>query len=383
MKGLVIVPGGFEDIGALELTELIGAKAPQVEDSCLLFDIKKIEDLCLLCYTAQSVEKVLLLIDNFQFKDYKDFEQKISGSIKKIDSKKWLGKTVAFRVSTKKIGSDLSSEEVSARVGELIIESIKTYKQKVDLDNPDITFLVFINKDQAYLGIDFSGRDLHKREYKIFTHHSALRPTIAYSLIRLAGYSNKKKLLDPFCCSGEIAIETALFQSNYSPNFYSKDKFAFLKFKPLKKTDFAKLLGKQDKKILKIKKADVMCFDSNMLNLNAAKKNAKIAGINKLIDFSRKDTEWLDTKLGKESVDLIVTHPPESSKVIGEKDIEKVYNEFFYQAEFIVKKEGKVAVILTKSDLIKKAAAKYNFKPVHERKVYSGKAELSVVILKR
>src|SRR3989338_9162059 len=179
MKGLVIVPGGFEDIGALELTELIGAKAPQVEDSCLLFDIKKIEDLCLLCYTAQSVEKVLLLIDNFQFKDYKDFEQKISGSIKKI-------------------GSDLSSEEVSARVGELIIESIKTYKQKVDLDNPDITFLVFINKDQAYLGIDFSGRDLHKREYKIFTHHSALRPTIAYSLIRLAGYSNKKKLLDPF-----------------------------------------------------------------------------------------------------------------------------------------------------------------------------------------
>ena len=157
----------------------------------------------------------------------------------------------------------------------------------------------------------------------------------------------------------------------------------FIKFKPLKKTDFAKLLGKQDKKILKIKKADVMCFDSNMLNLNAAKKNAKIAGINKLIDFSRKDTEWLDTKLGKESVDLIVTHPPESSKVIGEKDIEKVYNEFFYQAEFIVKKEGKVAVILTKSDLIKKAAAKYNFKPVHERKVYSGKAELSVVILKR
>ena len=401
MKALAITSHGIEDITALEIKELTSSKA-EVKDSCVIFNIKKLEDLCLLCYKAQSVEKILFLLDNFNFKD---FNKEIKKVISKIDFSKWLNKTTTFRVTCKKIDNEnLHSEETAASVGALIIKNIKKnkkYNQKVELDNPDITFLIFINKNQAYFGIDFSGRDLHKREYKLFAHPASLRSTIAYSLLRIAGLKEKQIMLDPFCHSGEIPIEAALFTTNFPVNYYSKEKFAFLKFKPFKKFNFTKFFKDIDKKISKPKsqkskiseglensknfksKPLVNCFDNKTTNLNAAKKNAKIAGIHKALNFSRMETEFLEIKLEKQSADKIITHPPDPTRTANPKDIEKLYDEFFYQSEFILKKQGKILTITKSTDLLKEAAEKYKFKPEQEREVWSGKQKFEVVVFSK
>ena len=376
MKGLAITSKGIEDISALEIKELINSES-EIQDSCVIFNIKKLEDLCLLCYKSQSIEKILFLLDYF---DIKELNNKISG----LDFSNWLDKETTFKVSCKKINNeDFSSEEITGNTGALIIENIKKnkkYRQRVDLDNPNITFLLFINKNTAYFGIDFSGTDLHKREYKLFAHPNSLRSTIAYSLLRIAGLKDKEILLDPFCHSGEIPIEAAFFTINFPVNYFSKEKFAFLKFKQFKKFNFDKLFKNIDKKILKPKKPLINCLDPKLMNLTAAKKNAKIAGINKAISFSRMDTEWLDTKLKKETIDKIVTHLPDLTKNSNPKEIEKMYNEFFYQAEFILKKKGKVVTISRNTDLLKKSAEKYKFKLEKEREVWSGKQVLNVLV---
>lgn len=383
MKALAICSKGIEDISALEINELINSES-ETKDSCIIFSIKKLEELCLLCYKSQSVEKILFLFDYFNFKDIEDLKNKIKETITKTKFNDWLDKNTTFRVTCKKIDNEnLSSEEIAGNIGALIIENIKKqkkYKQNVDLDNPDITFLVFINKNTAYFGIDFSGRDLQKREYKLFAHPDSLRSTIAYALIRIAELKPKEVLLDPFCHSGEIPIEAALFTTNFPINYYSKEKFSFLKFKPFKKFNFNKFFKDIDKKITKPKKPLINCFDPNLLNLNAAKKNAKIAGINKSINFSRMDIEWLDTKLDKESTNKIVTRPPELTKTTNLKDIEKLYDQFFYQAEFILKKQGKIVIISKNTDLLKKGSEKYKFKVEKEREIYSGKQVLKVVV---
>jgi len=65
MKGLAICSKGTEDITALEIKEFINSKA-EIKDGCVIFNIKKQEDLSLLCYKAQSVDRILFLFDNFQ-----------------------------------------------------------------------------------------------------------------------------------------------------------------------------------------------------------------------------------------------------------------------------------------------------------------------------
>ena len=182
MEGLAICSKGIEDITALEIKELINSKA-EIKDSCVLFDIKRLEELCLLCYKAQSVDKILFLFNNFEFKNNDDLFEKIKEYANKISLNEWLNKKSTFRVSSEIINNSISSAEVNEGVGEIIFER---FRNKVDLENPELVFFVFINSNDCYLGIDFAGIELQKRQYKVLGHAAALRSTIAYSLVRIA-----------------------------------------------------------------------------------------------------------------------------------------------------------------------------------------------------
>ena len=81
MKGLAITDKGLEDISLLEIKELLGVDGV-VKDSVVIFDYKKPEDLQLLCYKAQSMYKVIELMDNFSVKN--DLIEDLKLKIKKI-----------------------------------------------------------------------------------------------------------------------------------------------------------------------------------------------------------------------------------------------------------------------------------------------------------
>lgn len=99
------------------------------------------------------------------------------------------------------------------------------------------------------------------------------------------------------------------------------------------------------------------------------------------MNFGRADIEWLDTKFKKNSVDKIVAQIPEPSQSVNEKDVEKLYKEFFYQIEFILKKGGTITAIARNPSLFKKMADK--FEVINERKVSIGQDVINVVVLKK
>jgi len=369
MKGLAITNKGIEKEAALEIKELIKCKT-SIKESVVLFEFSKYEDLFTLCYKGQSFAKVIFLFDFFEFNGKKSLIENIN----KIKISEWADKKGTFRVSCKRVGShDFSSQEIEDEIGKLI-------DLKCDLINPDVIFYVYIYNNMCYLGIDFSGFDLSKRDYRIFAMPSSLKATIAYALTRISGYKDGV-LLDPFCGSGEIPIEAAMFKSNFPVNYYNKQKFAFLKLKKNKKFNFDKFFKAIDSKIKK-DKTKINCFDYQQRNVKTAEKNSKIAGVHKLLNFSRQDTEFLELKF-KKNVDVIVTQPPAISKYSNKKDIEKIYNEFFYQAEYILKKNGKIVLISEHPEELKKYAEKYKFKIVDERSVFSGKKEFKVLVINK
>ncbi len=389
MKGLAICSKGIEDICATELKELINART-KLEEGAVIFSFNKWEDLFLLCYKAQSVDKILLLFDYFRFKE--DLFERLESAIKKANIGYWIDEKTRFRVSCKKTNrnKNILSEEILSKTGSFIINKIKEtkkFKPKVDLEDPDLIFFVFINsKDTCFFGLDFSGTELNKRDYKIFSHRGSLRGTIAYSLVRIAKVKENEVLLDPFCRSGEIPIESAIFLTSFPVNYFSKNKLLFLRFRPFKNFNFENFFSRVDNKIKKLKKTFINCFDSDLRNITAAKKNAKIAGINKIINFSRLDLEWLDTKLSRGSIDKIITHPIEFSKNKDVKAVEKIYREFFYQAEFILKRDGKIVIIFRKKesfDLLEKCASEYGFIVIGGRTVYCGKEPFTVSVFEK
>ena len=377
MKGLLITHKGMEDIAALEVKELIGKKS-QINDSCIVFDIKEHQDLFKLCYKSQSAMGIYYLLSEFSHKNiFNDFKK----NIQKIDFNEWLSKKTTFRIKYKKnYDNKISTPELEKELGALVIDNIKNkhnYKQKVNLNNPDIILFVYLTKNKCHFGIDFAGFDLSKRYYNIFMHPAAIKGTIAYFLIQLSNYKKTETLVDPFSTSGTIPIEAALLASNFPVNFYNKEKFAFLKFDKFNNFDCKNFFKEIDKEIKK-DKLQIYNIDSSMKHINFAKKNSKIAGIDKKIHYSRIELEWLDTKFNKNQVDKIVTKMPS----INTKDINKIYNEFFYNAEFILNKKGKI-VLIGKRELVEKFSTKYKFKLSNEINIFSGKEEYNILVLSK
>jgi len=280
MKGFLITHKGMEDIAALEVKELIG-KNPKIEETCIVFHIKKYEELFELCYKSQSAIGIFYLLQEFNYNDIiNDFKKNID----KLNINEWLSKNTKFKVECTKSNEDQPpTPEMEKKFGEIIIDHIQkkyNYRQQVNLEDPEIIIFIYLMGEKCYVGIDFAGFELNRRSYKIFIHPSDIRGTIGYFLVRLSGYNKNQTLLDCFSGSGTIPIEAALFASNFPINFFNKEKFVFLKFDKFKDFYFDKFFKKLDKGISDYKLC-IYNIDSSMKNLNSAKKNSKIAGIGK------------------------------------------------------------------------------------------------------
>jgi len=103
-----------------------------------------------------------------------------------------------------------------------------------------------------------------------------------------------------------------------------------------------------------------------------------IAAINKDIEFSRADLEWLDTRFDKNEIDLIVTKPMFSKYDL--KRTKKTYDEFFYATKYILSDKGKIVLISRTIDLLKESAEKNGFKITDERIVWQGQQKLEIIV---
>ncbi|MBU0980468.1 MAG: hypothetical protein KJ709_06685 [Nanoarchaeota archaeon] len=251
--------------------------------------------------------------------------------------------------------------DLNGEIGERLLKLEP--KSKVNLDNPEVRFIIFQHKKKG-LGIRIADCDLAKRDYKIFHHPGSIKGTLAYCLIQLAGYRPGKVLIDPFCCSGEIPIEAALM-SFHGPNFYRKDSFSF----PGK--DFDLIKYDRDSK----EKLDLHGHHQLLAFIKSSQKNAKIAGIQKLVSFSRGDITWLDTKFKKGSVDCIVTHMPKFTKKLAE--------ELVHQADFVLRLKARMTISSNDAVILKHASERYSLKIIDERTVWQGKAALTVVTFEK
>ncbi|MFH1399133.1 MAG: THUMP domain-containing protein [Candidatus Woesearchaeota archaeon] len=380
MHGLIITHDGIEDIAVTELKELIGAKGT-IENGVVVFKFRCILDLYKLSYCMQSVRRVLLLIAEFEVKPgLLQTMALVEKALKKAeieDIKDMRIKTECVRQGA----HDFTSLDLATEIGKLILAKAgRQSKLQVDMKNPQLVFHVFVNNGRGYLGIDTAGFDLSKRDYRLMDYRPPLKANIAYGLLRMCGYNKDAVLVNPFCSAGVMSIEAAFFAINKPVNYYRKHNFLFKACPQLEGEDIDGFFEKIDREIGG--EPRIFCVDEQLRHISAAKKNSKIAGVHKQITFSKIAVEWLDTKFDEGSVDCVVCNAPRLSQ-FNEGQMAKVYKEFFYQAAYILRNEGKVGLVCNRSEQIKKSASEHNFMLIEERSVWQGKEELKLLVFKK
>jgi len=371
---------GCEEFCAKEIKERFDIINYKINSSCVSFD-SNLTDLAKICYKSQSAKRILLTLVSGNFDGtLNNLKEKVDSDLPVELTKEMLSKQSVKLICERHGEHEFSSVDADKIIGFLIEEKISN-ESKVDLKNPELYLFLNIIDNYFVLGIDVSGRDLSKRQYRVFTHPHTIKGTIAFSLLMFSGLKKESRASDPFSLSGEIPIEAALYQSEKSVNYFEKN-FSFQKMKCFEGINFEKIFDEEDKCIIPSEAQQrIFYLDASFKNVSAAKKNAKIAGIDKYLSFSRTDPHAVDLKL--ETADIIATRIIEPSKNISENAVKKIYAALFTHMGEVLGNKGTFNCVVRNPDFVEAETEKYGFKQTKKAQVYQGKQRFFFLQLKK
>ncbi|MGE6601041.1 THUMP domain-containing class I SAM-dependent RNA methyltransferase [Lysinibacillus fusiformis] len=264
-------------------------------------------------------DRVKIVVGQFPAKS---FEQ-LFESVKALPWEKYLPVDAAFPVSGKSVKSKLFSvPDCQAITKKAIVERMKQhYKRLGFLDESGGTYKIEVSilKDVATLTIDTSGAGLHKRGYRQAQGEAPLKETLAAALIQVSKWNPNRPFVDPFCGSGTIALEAAMFGQNIAPGYnreFISEDWPWMKAQIWDTVrDEAESLANYDQP-LEIVGSDI---DHRMVSI--AQENATEAGFGELITFKQMQARDFTTQL---TDGVMIGNPPYGERIGDVEVVEQV-----------------------------------------------------------
>lgn len=311
---------GLEAIVKKEIKDL-GYEITGVENGQVRFK-GDLQALCKANLWLRTSERILLLIGEFEAVDFDQLYERT----KALPWSRWLPEAAEFPVSGKSIKSQLHSVPTcQSIVKKAVVDNLKEkyHSQWFDEDGPRYQIQIALLKDRATLTIDTSGTGLHKRGYRKLTTDAPLQETIAAGMIYLSKWDPDRILIDPFCGSGTIPIETALMGLNIAPGLnrnFDAENWPQISSKLWTETrEQARDLINRN-----IEPRLLMGTDIDDEVIDIARYHAREAGVEDFIHFQDKPFSQFSTN---RKYGYIITNPPYGERMSSSKDVEQLYQE--------------------------------------------------------
>jgi len=314
-----------------------------------------IEDTWYLNLHLRTANKVLWEIESFKARDADELYQEA----KKIKWDDYFTYYKKFSIeSFVKNTSIKDTRYANLRLKDAIADYFSEKKGKrpdSGKDRSEIVIFLHWVDHKASVSFNTSGETIAKHGYKEFTVEAPLIESLASGIILSTNWDQKSTLVNPMCGSGTIAIEGALIALNRAPGHF-RENFSFMhleSFIPRRWKEMKSEARKMERTSLPF---EIIATDHNEDAVEAAKNNARLAGVGHLIKFSTRD--FRETKIPKEK-GVVIINPEYGERLGNIKELEETYKEigdFFKQ-----KCEGYTGYVFTGNlDLAKLVGLKSN-----------------------
>ncbi len=308
---------GFEETLADELTEF-GFHNLEILNRAIRFKgtWKDIYFLNLHCRCAISI---LVELDSFDIRTEKD----LYDNCMKIDWTSIFDSKKSFAVKGAIFSTIFKNTHYPfLLVKDAIVDCFRNQeleRPNIDIKKPQVSFDLYVKDTKATLSINTSGLPLFQRGYRQSTGEAPLNEVVAACLIRLSGWDKKTAFLDPFCGSGTILIEAALFASGIPSNIERQH----YSFKNLKNYQPVLWQGIYDdaKRIVRELPAPIMGVDISDEMVLKSKRNLRTFSFGRLVSIQSKDFKDFQS----DQPVFILTNPPYGERL--EAEIELIYGE--------------------------------------------------------
>lgn len=314
----IIIPCifGLEALVAKEI-RWMGYEVGSVEDGRVTFS-GDFEAVCRANLYLRCGERVLIKVGEFTAVTFDElFEQ-----TRALPWTDWLGKNAAFPVKGFCLKSTLASmRDCQAIIKKAIVSSLsaKYGIEWLPEDGASYQIQFSVMKDKVTLMIDTSGDGLHKRGYRRISNAAPLKETIAAAMLMLSFWKYEYPLADPFCGSGTIPIEAAMFKRNIAPGLMRR--FAAEGFDQSDAALWLRLREEAESK-KRSTPLTISASDIDAATLEIAKENARIAGVSDAINFSQSDaTKFTSDK----QYGSVICNPPYGERLSDAEECRRLY----------------------------------------------------------
>lgn len=225
MKYFAAAPKGFEFPLSQEMTEL-GAQQIKESVAGVYFEADLATAYRIVMWSRLASRIMLILFEGrvtdaealyeaaYAIDWLTHFDKRSTFAVDFSGTNRWLNNTQFGALKIKDAIVDRFRDDTDAR-------------PQVAKQDPDIRLHVFLKRDQVTISLNFSGPALHQRGYRQQTGAAPIKENLACALLRRAQWhAHQPTLLDPFCGSGTILIEAALWAADVAPALY-RTQFGF------------------------------------------------------------------------------------------------------------------------------------------------------------
>lgn len=265
--------------------------------------------------------RVLVQIKHFQVRD----EDHLYREMKKLPWEELFDVNQTFAIDASVFSDRFrNSLYVAQRAKDGIVDRFREQsgrRPNVRTQNPEIRINIHLQRHFCTVSLDSSGESLHKRQYRGAVDAAPINEVLAAGILELMDYQGHQALIDPMCGSGTFLIEAALKAQNIPPNVFRKE-FSFQHWQGYDAALFQLIFDKSLEKEEALK-AEFWGLDRDAGALNKARRNAKQALMDEVIELRKQDfTDWKAPERFPSQGTLIM-NPPYDHKLAA--DIPMLY----------------------------------------------------------
>jgi len=310
---------GMEAVLKNEIVDL-GYDITEVADGRVTFWGDE-EALCRANIFLRTAERILIKVGRFHAETYEELFQ----GTKSLPWEEYIPRNGKFWVAkAASIKSKLfSPSDIQRIMKKAMVERLKVVYGISQFPEDDESFpiRVFLMKDEVTVGLDSTGDSLHKRGYRKLTAKAPIAENLAASLIMLTPWRKDRILVDPFCGSGTIPIEAAMMAANIAPGMnrsFTAENWGHI----IAKRNWYDALDEANEMVDLSVETDIQGYDLDEHMVTIARENAKLAGVDKLIHFQRRDVKDFShpKKYG-----FVITNPPYGERLEDKANLPVLY----------------------------------------------------------
>lgn len=311
---------GLEALVSRELRDL-GLEVGDVKDGRVFFEADE-EGIALSNIWLRTAERVYIVLDEFEAEDSEELYQ----NVRAMPWGDYIERDSAFPVDVNliKTSSNLASKSVTQKtVKRAIVDCLRPiYRTEFfEETGAERHILVHILKSRALVLLDTSGAGLNRRGYREYGNKAPLRETLAAALVMLSRWKGDVKLVDPFCGSGTILIEAALYALGRAPNV--DREFPFEKWKAFRGVDRRALAEFEFSGRLRglCEGSSIEGYDIDASAIKQARINAKKAGVADFIHLQTRPVEEFSSSAQKGT---IISNLPYGERLSSDSEVSKL-----------------------------------------------------------